>query len=78
MKSNNSKSFNYGSLIGRIGNINNNKVDEKEKEKDKDKKKRVFSLINQNNFLVFNELTFQIKEEGPLYLRPNWPKKNGN
>ena len=73
LKSNSSKGYNYGALIGRIGKIANDDIDEKKKEKEKEKKK-IISLINQNNFLVTNGLILQAKEEGPLYLRPNLPK----
>ena len=71
LRSNNSKGFNYGSLIGRIGKKSNEELKEKDKEKEK---KRFSSLIHQNNFVVANEVTFLVKEEGPLYLRPNLPK----
>ena len=72
LRSNNSKGYNYGALIGRIGKKNDN-FDEKEKEKNK--KKAVSSLLKENNFLVANEVTFLVKEEGPLFLRANLPKK---
>ena len=71
LKSNHSKNFNYGALIGRIGKKNNDELSEKEKEK----KTRANSLYNQDNFLVANEAAFFVKEEGPLFLRPNLPKK---
>ena len=70
LKSNHSKNFNYGALIGRIGKKNNDELSEKEKEK----KTRANSLYNQDNFLVANEAAFFVKEEGPLFLRPNLPK----
>ena len=70
LKSNHSKIFNYGALIGRIGKKNNDELSEKEKEK----KTRANSLYNQDNFLVANEAAFFVKEEGPLFLRPNLPK----
>ena len=70
LKSNHSKNFNYGALIGRIGKKNNDELSEKEKEK----KTRANSLYNQDNFLVANEVAFFVKEEGPLFLRPNLPK----
>ena len=70
LKSNSSKGYNYGALIGRIGKKSNDDFDDKEKEK-----KSVSSLINQNNFLVTNGLILEVKEEGPLYLRPNLPRK---
>ena len=70
LKSNHSKIFNYGALIGRIGKKNNGELSEKEKEK----KTRANSLYNQDNFLVANEAAFFVKEEGPLFLRPNLPK----
>ena len=69
LKSNNSKGFNYGALIGRIGK----KIDENEKEKQK--KRGGGTLYKEDNFLVADELTYQVKEEGPLYLRANLPKK---
>ena len=47
--SNHSKGFNYGALIGRIG--------------------------NGNKFLVEDEKTFFVNEEGPLYLKQNLPKR---
>ena len=43
-------------------------------EKEKEKKTRANSLYNQDNFLVANEAAFFVKEEGPLFLRPNLPK----
>ena len=70
LKSNHSKNFNYGALIGRIGKKNNDELSKKEKEK----KTRANSLYNQDNFLVANEAAFFVKEEGPLFLRPNLPK----
>lgn len=69
LRSYSSKDFNYGALIGRIGKKIDDNLDEKQK------KKKVSSLINQNNFVVANEITFLVKEEGPLFLRPNLPKK---
>ena len=70
LKSNHTKIVNYGALIGRIGKKNNDELSEKEKEK----KTRANSLYNQDNFLVANEAAFFVKEEGPLFLRPNLPK----
>ena len=74
LKSNNSKGFNYGALIGRIGKKINNKTDENEKEKEKEKKK-VNTFVRDNTFVIANEFTYLVKEEGPLFLRANLPKK---
>jgi len=75
-KSNNSKGFNYGALIGRIGKKNIDDLDENKKKKEKGKeKKRENFLMDENTFLVANEVTYMVKEEGPLYLRANLPKK---
>ena len=71
LKSNNSKGFNYGALIGRIGK----KFDEKEKEKEKEKKKGNSIFTKENTFLIANESAYLVKEEGPLFLRANLPKK---
>ena len=74
LKSNNSKGINYGALIGRIGKKINHNTDENEKEKEKGKKK-VSTLTRDNTFVISNEFTYLVKEEGPLFLRANLPKK---
>ena len=74
LKSNNSKGFNYGALIGRIGKKINNNINKNQKEKEKGKKKDS-SLLKENTFVIANEVTYLVKEEGPLFLRANLPKK---
>ena len=79
--SNHSSGFNYGALIGRIGL---EKESEKESEKDlkkrKDQKKgkdlkKGTNLINDKEFVVVDEGAILVKEDGPLFLRQNLPKK---
>ena len=74
--SNHSAGFNYGALIGRIG-LEKEKVLEKEKDSKKGKKdlKKGTGLINEKEFVVLDEGAILVKEDGPLFLRQNLPKK---
>ena len=56
--------FNYGALIGKIGIGNNTPKKGKEKEKS-----------SMNTFVVADKGAIYVKEEGPLFLRQNLPRK---
>jgi hypothetical protein len=79
--SNHSSGFNYGALIGRIGlEKESEKESEKDLKKGKDQKKRKdlkkgTNLINDKEFVVVDEGAILVKEDGPLFLRQNLPKK---
>jgi hypothetical protein len=79
--SNHSSGFNYGALIGRIGlEKESEKESEKDLKKGKDQKKgkdlkKGTNLINDKEFVVVDEGAILVKEDGPLFLRQNLPKK---
>ena len=79
--SNHSSGFNYGALIGRIGlEKESEKENEKDLKKGKDQKKgkdlkKGTNLINDKEFVVVDEGAILVKEDGPLFLRQNLPKK---
>ena len=79
--SNHSSGFNYGALIGRIGlEKESEKENEKNLKKGKDQKKgkdlkKGTNLINDKEFVVVDEGAILVKEDGPLFLRQNLPKK---
>ena len=56
--------FNYGALIGKIGIGNSSTKKKKEKEKS-----------STNTFVVADNGAIYVKEEGPLFLRQNLPRK---
>ena len=67
--SNNSKGFNYGALIGRIGACK--KIDSSNKKNEVGGQK----IKDDQKFVVADEACIFVKKEGPLFLRPNLPKK---
>ena len=79
--SNHSSGFNYGALIGRIGlEKDSEKENEKDLKKGKNQKKgkdlkKGTNLINDKEFVVVDEGAILVKEDGPLFLRQNLPKK---